>query len=656
MLKEYKKEKSNILNQYNRLLDLDNILDGKITKSDIEDKKQQLEDEHFFVSFTGQIKSGKSTLINAFLFGDEIIPTDDTPHTAKITIIKYGLTPKLEATLYNKNEWEELKSNSEFYNKFLKPDIEKSISNGVYIDELIYNSPKILKENSLTNLREYVARGGKYTPFVNSVTIYYPNEILKEITIVDTPGTNDPNQLRDRVAKEWVHKTDANIYITYANQAMDRVDIEFIDKFLLGVPKEQKITVINKIDTINSRDGLNEYIDELFSNEELKRREILTTKENLVLLSGLGALIDKMLNSNIPLSQDLDYYAKELEKNGFLEPKNHNLNELERVIDAKLIENRGENIILSHKSFIKSIFDKKIDSITRDIEINEEKLKELSKDRDALKLNLIKIDELEEFISKKEDDISSRFYVTINRYLEDFIEKTDIINRDTIIPEIKMELEKIKNSTTYDSEVVWIVKNGLEHTFSHLREVVSKIQNELALFTKKEINRLQEELSRENLGKIDLTISNSIFNIYARELLYGMRENADKQFSEQYINGVVKSKTTTLQRLLDTQKGLESINSAIMSLIQKYFEEAREKMRNSLEKKIKDRILNNTIEQITKELKSNLNRKKESINVYLNNIDNKEKLITEISKKIDLLKDELKRLKNEQDIVHNSLS
>ncbi len=647
MLKEYKEEKSKLLNQYNRLLNIDNILDDKITKQDIEDKKQQLENEHFFVSFTGQIKSGKSTLINAFIFGDEVIPADDTPHTAKITIIKYGATPRLEAVLYSKDEWEELKSNSEFYDKFLNPDIEESISNGIYIDEMIYTSAKILKEDTLSNLKEYVARGGKYTPFVNIVTIYYPNDILKEITVVDTPGTNDPNQLRDRVTKEWIHKTDANIYITYANQAMDRIDIEFIDNFLIGVPKEQKITVINKIDTINSRDGLNEYIDELFNNEELKRREILTIKENLILVSGLGALIDKMLNSNIPLNQELDYYAKELEKEGFLDPKNHNLNGLERVIDTKLIENRGKNIILSHQSFIQSIFNRKIDSINRDIEIKEERLKELLKDRDTLKSNLIKIDELEKFITQKEQDISIRFDITINSYLEDFIEKTDIINRDIIIPNIKRELEEIKNSSTYDSEVVWIVKNGLEHTFSHLREIVSKIQNELALFTKKEMNRLQKELSKENLGEIDLTISNSIFNIYARELLYGMRENADRQFSEHYINGIVKSKTTALQRLLDTKKGLENINSALMSLIQKYFEETREKMRSSLENKIKDKILNRTINQITKELKSNLNRKKESINSYLNNIDNKERLIDEISKEIDLLKEKLKIVKVE---------
>ena len=42
---------------------------------------------------------------------------------------------------------------------------------------------------------------------------------------------------------------------------------------------------------------MEDYIDELFQDEKLKNREILTTRESLVTLSGLGALIDKMLES-----------------------------------------------------------------------------------------------------------------------------------------------------------------------------------------------------------------------------------------------------------------------------------------------------------------------------------------------------------------------
>lgn len=279
MLEAYKEEKNKILKQYDKLLSFKDLFpiealsssQKAITLEEIREKKKQLEEEHFFVSFTGQIKAGKSTLINALLFGEEVIPADDTPHTAKITIIKYGQTPKLEATFYNKNEWGVLKENQEFYNEFLKPDIEKSIANGIYVEEVIQSTAKHQKEESLDNLADYVARDGKYTPFVNFVTLYYPNEMLKELTIVDTPETNDPNKLRDKVAKEWIDKTNANIYISYAGQAMDKVDIDFIDNFLLSVPQEQKLTVLNKIDTVNGTDGLNDYIDELFTDESLKK-------------------------------------------------------------------------------------------------------------------------------------------------------------------------------------------------------------------------------------------------------------------------------------------------------------------------------------------------------------------------------------------------
>ncbi|HHH54555.1 MAG TPA: hypothetical protein ENK91_12920, partial [Bacteroidetes bacterium] len=374
MLQEYKDKKNKLLNQYDKILKFPNILSEDIKIEHIQEKKKQLEEEHFFVSFTGQIKAGKSTLINALLFGEEVIPSDDTPHTAKITIIKYGEKPMLEATFYSKEEWEVLESNQEFYEEFLKPDIEKSVNKGVYVNEIINKTAKIKKENDLENLTEYVARDGKYTPFVNLVTLYYPNEILKEITIVDTPGTNDPNKLRDKVAKEWIHKTNANIYITYANQAMDKVDIDFIDNFLLSVPKEQKLTVVNKIDSVNDTDGLEEYITELLADESLKRREIVSDRESLVLVSGLGALIDKMLTKELSLNEELEYYAKELDEKGFLEPENHKLSTLEKMIEQKLIQNKGQNILETHIKFLDSLFEKRVIELTKKINVEKSNL------------------------------------------------------------------------------------------------------------------------------------------------------------------------------------------------------------------------------------------------------------------------------------------
>ncbi len=88
-LEHYMNQKEKLLANYNQIIGADFLLPLEdITVDVIETRKHQLEKEHFFASVTGQIKSGKSTLLNALLFGDEILPSDDTPHTAKITRIQ----------------------------------------------------------------------------------------------------------------------------------------------------------------------------------------------------------------------------------------------------------------------------------------------------------------------------------------------------------------------------------------------------------------------------------------------------------------------------------------------------------------------------------------------------------------------------------------
>ena len=145
MLDNYKNKKNKLLKKYNKMLKTKDIF----PLDELREKKKSLKEEHFLVSFTGQIKAGKSTLINASLFGKPIIPADDTPHTAKITIIKYGEKPRLEATFYNTEEWKKLNSNKNFYKEFLKPEVENAIGQGVYVEELINKKAKIKEEKNL---------------------------------------------------------------------------------------------------------------------------------------------------------------------------------------------------------------------------------------------------------------------------------------------------------------------------------------------------------------------------------------------------------------------------------------------------------------------------------------------------------------------------
>ena len=654
MLKAYRNEKNRILKRYKKLLALPNIFPENITKEDIKEKKKQLQEEHFFVSFTGQIKAGKSTLINALLFGEEIIPADDTPHTAKITIIKYGDRPRLEATFYNKEEWKTLQSNQEFYEEFLKPDIEKSITNGLFVEEFIHSTAKVQKEEGLENLTEYVARDGKYTPFVNVVKLYYPNEILKEITIVDTPGTNDPNKLRDKVAKEWIHKTNANIYITYANQAMDRVDIDFIDNFLLSVPKEQKLTVINKIDSVNDTDGLEEYIGELLADEGLKRREIVSNKESLILVSGLGALIDKMLTKELPLSEDLSYYAQQLDEKGFLEPENHKLSTLEKMIEQKLIENKGKNILESHSLFLDSIFKKRVAELEKRLEVKRSSLSDLFKTNEELKESRESLNNILKFIAEERHNIDRNFDHLAKENLEIFhtlsIEQTKISIANT-----KKELEMITNTSIYKNEVLWIVKNRLDNNFEELKESFKNIIDALTIQIQKEMDTLKYKLIEKDKD-ISINLTFQTFFIYTLELISGIKELAEKEFKKENINETVNENTNIFQRTFNTTGGLEKINSDIMSRIKIFFDKNSSNMEEEFKSMLKQHIHHNILEKIIDELNKIMYTKKEELNSFLENEKDKETLIDTIKIEKNSLEEKLEEIKSYQKNYFSSTS
>ena len=51
---------------------------------------QKLDDDKLVIGVIGQMKAGKSTFLNAFAFGDEVLPAATTPMTASLSVITYG--------------------------------------------------------------------------------------------------------------------------------------------------------------------------------------------------------------------------------------------------------------------------------------------------------------------------------------------------------------------------------------------------------------------------------------------------------------------------------------------------------------------------------------------------------------------------------------
>lgn len=207
------------------------------------------------IGVIGQMKCGKSTFLNAFVFGDTILPAATTPMTAALSIITYGPDKKIEVEFYTPDEWTEQKMQaSRNLDDVRGNEIEESKIKAA--KELVTKAGNIpgdinsylgkTHEDSFDNLIKYVGADGPFVSITKSVKLYYPHEYLKGVEIVDTPGFNDPIVSREERTKEFLHHADVVLLMLYAGRAFDTTDrtILFknvrecgIGKILIGVNK-----------------------------------------------------------------------------------------------------------------------------------------------------------------------------------------------------------------------------------------------------------------------------------------------------------------------------------------------------------------------------------------------------------------------------------
>ena len=168
------------------------------------------------IGVIGQMKCGKSTFLNSFVFEDDILPSATTPMTAALSVITYGEKKRIVAEFYNEDEWAEMKAQAsrdlsevagntllESKIKAAKELVAKSSALGSNLSEYL---KKGKQEDSFENLIEYVGADGKFVSITKSVSIYYPKEYLKGVEIVDTPGFNDPIVSREERTNDIIFK------------------------------------------------------------------------------------------------------------------------------------------------------------------------------------------------------------------------------------------------------------------------------------------------------------------------------------------------------------------------------------------------------------------------------------------------------------------
>ncbi|MDY4484769.1 MAG: dynamin family protein [Anaerovibrio sp.] len=238
-------------------------------------------DRKLRLAVIGRVKAGKSTFLNMLIFdGKDVLPRAFTPKTATLTKIEYAPENAIEVEYYSTAEWESLeelaKSDSaaeevvaakELIEAVKKSGIDYTVYTQKRKERLTFSSNEALMDT----LNRYVGENGAITPFVKSVVLYINRPELEGISIVDTPGLNDPVQSRTQRTKEFLEVCDTAFFLSTASHFLDKSDVD-----LLKAQLPQKGVV--KLALICSRfdEGLS---DELFNYDTLEENIVETKKQ-----------------------------------------------------------------------------------------------------------------------------------------------------------------------------------------------------------------------------------------------------------------------------------------------------------------------------------------------------------------------------------------
>ena len=208
----------------------------------------------------GAFSTGKSTFINALL-GKEVVSMAVLPTTAVVTKLCYGFEDKV--TVFFKNGEAKEYSADDFAR------LTATTNEG---------------RDSIHSKIDYVERA-------------IPLDILRQVTIIDSPGLNSMHNEDTSATNRFVKNADTVLWMFSAEQAIGAAEIDAMEKLNSRL---KPIAIINKMDTIDEEeDDVEEFLDNIKRTLNDKVEAIVGISAKMALLGQIKQDEDLLIGSNI---------------------------------------------------------------------------------------------------------------------------------------------------------------------------------------------------------------------------------------------------------------------------------------------------------------------------------------------------------------------
>ncbi|PID36352.1 MAG: hypothetical protein CR993_05815 [Rhodobacterales bacterium] len=330
------------------------------------------------VSIIGQIKAGKSTLLNALVGQVDLLPSDVNPWTSVITALHLNSRYRPENTralfrFFDQHEWDRLiatggrlgemaaragfegeadevrnqviemrqtteaRLGDEFQDLIGASHAFASFDRSIIDRYICYGDPSELEQGS---------EEGVYADLTKTADLYLEAEGLpRGLCLRDTPGVNDTFMMREQITLNAISDSRVCVVVLSAHQALSTMDIALL-RIISAVEAREVLIFVNRIDELPdpageqkkirasiqktlARVGLNQDIDIVFGSGYWANYA----------LSERGKLPQRSLDALLSLHKGEFLSSPEALRNAALESSG--ILELHRAIAKRIVEGVG---------------------------------------------------------------------------------------------------------------------------------------------------------------------------------------------------------------------------------------------------------------------------------------------------------------------------